>query len=1142
MVLGTSAGTALAGNTPLFSGSYNSLSDKPSLSDIEGVISTAKLADNAVTSAKIQDGTIATADIADAAITSAKLDDNAVNSAKIIDGSIVNADVNASAAIAGSKIAPDFGSQNIKTTGNVSIGTDQNWDAPLSIASDNPNIKLYDTGTGGTIWRIDNGTSGNGKLTFRDGNTPKMTIANNGEVQLDSTGDYALHTTGDSFVANTITSYRDESGDHAMFLGRAARGSNASPTALQSGDRMLTISARGHNGSDFTGERAGIAFKAAENWTGTAQGTYIDFFATTNGETGSSSKMTITNDGKVGIGTTSPAKKLEVNGDIQVSSTGDYALHTIGDSFVANTITSYRDESGDHAMLLGRAARGSNANPTALQSGDRMLTISARGYDGSDFKTGSSIAFETSEDWTAEKQGSIIDFITTTNGSNNSAVRMRINKDGKVGIGTDNPAYALDIADTSTGTAVLAYKQGDNDKWGFSSNLLGTQWINLTNNKTLLEISAVNGSTTVRANLNVKNGSDSAGQLNMYEDSDEGVNKVTLQAPALSQDVTLTLPNNDGDANQVLLTDGNGVLSWVNASTAIGSGDITNAKLADNAVTSAKILDGTIVNADIADAAITSIKIADGSVETIKLAADAVTSAKIQDGTIATADVANAAITSAKLAANAVTSAKIQDGTIATADIADAAITSIKIADGSVETIKLAADAVTSAKIQDGTIATADVANAAITSAKLAANAVTSAKIQDGTIATADVADAAITSAKLADNAVTSAKILNGTIATADVADAAITSAKLADNAVTSAKIQDGTIATADVADAAITSAKLADNAVTSAKILNGTIATDDVADAAITSAKLAADAVTSAKIQDGTIATADVANAAITNAKLATDAVTSAKILNGTIATADVADAAITNAKLATDAVTSAKILNGTIATDDVDNAAITNAKLDTDAVTSSKIQDGTIATADVADAAITNAKLATDAVTSAKILNGTIATDDVDDGSITFPKLANELVVKSNETTTASDTNIFTGFNMMKRLPFGARIHIENVGTNTGAATIDQKVETIWKISTATRAINANNTMVNITITNTAGHILNLNNYTVSLTYEAKDYDTTSGGATLVDNLRPPVVYDKTSNNFYIKISQENGAENQDAYLNIMIFPGEN
>ena len=32
------------------------------------------------------------------------------------DGSIVNADINASAAIAGSKISPDFGSQAITTT------------------------------------------------------------------------------------------------------------------------------------------------------------------------------------------------------------------------------------------------------------------------------------------------------------------------------------------------------------------------------------------------------------------------------------------------------------------------------------------------------------------------------------------------------------------------------------------------------------------------------------------------------------------------------------------------------------------------------------------------------------------------------------------------------------------------------------------------------------------------------------------------------------------------------------------------------------------------------------------------------------------------------------------------------------------
>jgi len=45
--------------------------------------------------------------------------DNTVTSAKIVDGAIVNADINASAAIAGSKISPDFGSQNIITTGSI---------------------------------------------------------------------------------------------------------------------------------------------------------------------------------------------------------------------------------------------------------------------------------------------------------------------------------------------------------------------------------------------------------------------------------------------------------------------------------------------------------------------------------------------------------------------------------------------------------------------------------------------------------------------------------------------------------------------------------------------------------------------------------------------------------------------------------------------------------------------------------------------------------------------------------------------------------------------------------------------------------------------------------------------------------------
>jgi hypothetical protein len=69
------------------------LSDVRTPSDLS--VTTGKIADSAVTSAKIADGTIVTGDIADGAITSAKL----------LDGTIVDGDINASAAIAQSKIS-----------------------------------------------------------------------------------------------------------------------------------------------------------------------------------------------------------------------------------------------------------------------------------------------------------------------------------------------------------------------------------------------------------------------------------------------------------------------------------------------------------------------------------------------------------------------------------------------------------------------------------------------------------------------------------------------------------------------------------------------------------------------------------------------------------------------------------------------------------------------------------------------------------------------------------------------------------------------------------------------------------------------------------------------------------------------------
>ena len=55
-------------------------------------------------------------------IRTSDIKEGAVNSSKIENGTIVDADINASAAIAGTKVAPTFGSQNLSTSGTAATG------------------------------------------------------------------------------------------------------------------------------------------------------------------------------------------------------------------------------------------------------------------------------------------------------------------------------------------------------------------------------------------------------------------------------------------------------------------------------------------------------------------------------------------------------------------------------------------------------------------------------------------------------------------------------------------------------------------------------------------------------------------------------------------------------------------------------------------------------------------------------------------------------------------------------------------------------------------------------------------------------------------------------------------------------------
>lgn len=137
---------------------------------------------------------------------------------------------------------------------------------------------------------------------------------------------------------------------------------------------------------------------------------------------------------------------------------------------------------------------------------------------------------------------------------------------------------------------------------------------------------------------------------------------------------------------------GSGLYSGGGGSPEIPDGSITTAKLADNAVASAKIKPSAVGTSQLADGAVATVKIADG----------AIIDKKIADGGISTVNIADKAITADILADNSVTTNKIVDGAVTEAKLAPSSVATEKLQDLCVTTPKIADQAVDTTKLNTG--------------------------------------------------------------------------------------------------------------------------------------------------------------------------------------------------------------------------------------------------------------------------------------------------------------------------------------------------------------------------------------------------------------------------------------------------------
>ena len=238
----------------------------------------------------------------------------------------------------------------MRGNGNVGIGTE----------SPDAKLQVHDSGTfissgSGANSTLRNSNSTNGDylsfgwigqgvwgLMAADSTTYKVLSLQpfGGNVGIGtSTPGSKLHVVGDTtsapFIIQRSSGTDPTYGAHVMV--RKSRGSIGVETAVQSGDELGTLWFNGYDGTTFQSSSRIIGLVDGASGSADMPGR-MEFQTTPDGSNVSVTRLTIKNDGKVGVGTSSPSGKLDVSTDgLMTSASSDNSLR-IGTSVSAQEL------------------------------------------------------------------------------------------------------------------------------------------------------------------------------------------------------------------------------------------------------------------------------------------------------------------------------------------------------------------------------------------------------------------------------------------------------------------------------------------------------------------------------------------------------------------------------------------------------------------------------------------------------------------------------------------------------------------------------------------------------------------------------------------------------------------------------------